>query len=152
VPTAHLASWTRSAMTVLCPPILSMPARLCIVFDVAKIHILGSVHDYRHRATDHLRLFLDFIIFIQCCHYYSFVTSSTRRSSTSDTDHRLIVSTFTSHRLRCPLRDLPCTIAGHASSHHTYHLVSHHPHQCDTQHPTTPPTPPPNYLPGRLSP
>jgi hypothetical protein len=102
-----------------------------------------------------LHPFLDFILFIQCCHYYSFdcaVTWSTRRSSTPDTDHGLIISTFTSLRLPCPLRDLPCTIAGPASSHHTYHLVSPHHHRCDITHPTMPPTPPQTYLPGRLSP
>jgi hypothetical protein len=37
-------------------------------FDVVKIYILNSVHDYRRY---HLRPFLDFILFIQCCHYYS---------------------------------------------------------------------------------
>jgi hypothetical protein len=77
---------------------------------------------------------------------------SIRCSSTLDTDHGLIISTFTSLRLPCPLHDLPCTITGPASSHHTYHLVSPHHHQCHISHPITPPTLPRTYLPGRLSP
>jgi len=57
--------------------------------------------------------------------YYPFdcaVTSSARRSSTSDTEHRLIVSTSTSHRLNSPLRhplmhdSRPCFISAHVLS------------------------------------
>jgi hypothetical protein len=80
------------------------------------------------------------------------VTRSTRRSSTPDTDRGLSISTFMSLRLSCPLRHLPCMIAGPASSHHTYHLVSTHHHRCDTPHPAMPPTLLQTYLPGRLSP
>jgi hypothetical protein len=116
-------------MTTLCPFYMpdSASFRCC-----ENAYLWFSSHN-RHRATVSLAPLFRFISLPSVVIYYSFdrtVTSSTYRSSTSDTDdHRLILSTFTSFRLQItsmPSCDLPCTIAGHASSHLTYilyHLI-----------------------------